>query len=260
MYQEKLYQSVKSLIDRHKFPHTCLVEGEYGCGKHTLVNFILENMGLAMLTLSSPISDETIEQMYLSPTPTIYLIEAESLKVRDQYALLKTLEEPLKNSYLIIICENRNILLNTILNRCQVFKFDPVKLEDLVEMFGTDQIPMYANTPGRVKEFSQFPTYEMIDYCEKILTKIGQANYSNSLNILGKIAFKDGDIGYPHNLFLYLLTNVCVDLYKKSLIPYLYVKIVNEWYSQSKIPHINKSQLCEKYLIRLKLVTENYGA
>ncbi len=56
---------------------------------------------------------------------------AEKMNNEAQSCFLKTLEEPKGNTLLILICSKVNILLPTILSRCQIVKFFPVSKNEL---------------------------------------------------------------------------------------------------------------------------------
>lgn len=57
------------------------------------------------------------------PNKVIIIYQAENLNLESQSALLKTIEEPGKNNYIIIITSKPSKLLPTILSRCQILKF-----------------------------------------------------------------------------------------------------------------------------------------
>jgi len=58
--------------------------------------------------------------------------EAEHLTQQSMNALLKTLEEPTRDTVLILTCSNRSRLLPTVVSRCQILRFPPVSHEKLV--------------------------------------------------------------------------------------------------------------------------------
>ena len=60
--------------------------------------------------------------------------DAERLTVSAQNALLKTLEEPEKNTVIILVCHNLEKILATIKSRCVVKKFGLVGEEDLMKI------------------------------------------------------------------------------------------------------------------------------
>lgn len=65
---------------------------------------------------------------YSSPVKTVLIREAERLTIPAQNALLKTLEEPPPNSLIILTTSKADLLLPTIVSRCQLIKL-PAKTE-----------------------------------------------------------------------------------------------------------------------------------
>lgn len=62
----------------------------------------------------------------------IIIIEnAEKMTTDAQDAFLKTLEEPPENTVFLLLAENLNILLPTIVSRCQIYQFKPVDMEEM---------------------------------------------------------------------------------------------------------------------------------
>ena len=62
----------------------------------------------------------------------VYIIDnAGGLTEEASNAILKTLEEPPANSVMILIVENLDALLSTILSRCQVVKFFPLGIDEV---------------------------------------------------------------------------------------------------------------------------------
>ena len=57
---------------------------------------------------------------YHDPVKTVVITQADKLTLPAQQALLKTLEEPPAHSQIILLCPNENLLLPTIVSRCQV--------------------------------------------------------------------------------------------------------------------------------------------
>ncbi|MEA3355500.1 MAG: hypothetical protein U9Q63_03390 [Patescibacteria group bacterium] len=67
-------------------------------------------------------------EIFLSKKPyknnknIVLIINSEKLTIPAQNALLKTLEEPPKNSLIILLTKNQNQLLETITSRCQIIQ------------------------------------------------------------------------------------------------------------------------------------------
>lgn len=85
------------------------------------------------------ISVEQVREMqkflYLTSFLNSYKIalidNAEELSESAQNALLKVLEEPRSKTILILICRDYNLLLPTIISRCQLLKFLPLSIEEI---------------------------------------------------------------------------------------------------------------------------------
>ena len=79
-----------------------------------------------------------IKDVYLKPFEArkkVYIIEgAEYMKHEAANALLKTLEEPPADSVIILLTENIKSLFHTIVSRCQVVKFFPLKLKEIEQI------------------------------------------------------------------------------------------------------------------------------
>ncbi|MFH1615716.1 MAG: DNA polymerase III subunit delta' C-terminal domain-containing protein [Planctomycetota bacterium] len=63
--------------------------------------------------------------------------EAEKLNNASQNALLKVLEEPAGNSFIILICTRLDKLLPTTQSRCQIVRFGPIEEQRIIEKLNT---------------------------------------------------------------------------------------------------------------------------
>ena len=63
--------------------------------------------------------------------------DADHLNVSAQNALLKTLEEPSSGVILILVAQNKEKLLSTVISRCQAKKFNPVSPGELDGIIGS---------------------------------------------------------------------------------------------------------------------------
>lgn len=64
------------------------------------------------------------------------IADAEALRDESQNALLRTLEEPAPFAHLILICSEPELLLPTIISRCQPVEFAPLSAEAVLERLG----------------------------------------------------------------------------------------------------------------------------
>jgi len=82
------------------------------------------------------IISDTAKKPFESGYKVIIIENAEKMTHDAQDAFLKTLEEPPENTVFLLLAENQNLLLPTIVSRCQVYQFKPVaakEIKDFVE-------------------------------------------------------------------------------------------------------------------------------
>ena len=77
------------------------------------------------------IRESLVQDIQIKPYNGLYKVyiidEAEKLTVQAQNALLKTIEEPPEYSVIIFLTNNDEIFLPTIISRCIIFKFRPLR-------------------------------------------------------------------------------------------------------------------------------------
>ena len=259
LFQERLLNKVDNYISTKTLPRTIMLEGQQGCGKHTLAKYIADKLEVEFLDITDNLNLETMENITLSVTPRVYFINSKDISVKEQNVILKFLEEPLKNSYIILSSENRNLLLNTVVNRCIILEFEIYTTEQLKQFLvegSNEYILQFANTPGRVIEFTNHNISGMVELATKMLTQIQIANYSNVLKIPNNINFSNNSELFDFDIFVYILINVAFDLYKQQKINYDVFNVTSQFYNDCSIPRIGKQHLFEHYLISLKRVFE----
>ena len=146
-------------IDFDKLPHGIIISGSKGLGKRLLANEIatkilskkLDSNELALIKSNNhpdffkldkekillhhityrkdKWDDEKGQRNvndFLSVTPSIsnnkvaLILNAQTMNAECQNALLKSLEEPAKNTFIIIVTDRNKSLLDTIYSRCQI--------------------------------------------------------------------------------------------------------------------------------------------
>ena len=194
--QTKLLEKLnKYNIDN--FPRSTMLIGEQGMGKHTLVNYIKDNiLHLPIVDITENLNKEYIDLIYLNPNPLIYVIDFTKITEKESNAMLKLIEEPIPTSFLILLVDNRNNVLNTILNRCIIFELEQYNTNDLKEFTkgckNEDLILNIVKSPGKILG-SNLDNYieDLYNLCNTIVTKINKASYLNTLSITDKINYKD---------------------------------------------------------------------
>ena len=269
--QDKLLHRINK-FDYDTFPQSSIFEGTIGCGKHTLVDYLHGKFNMTTEDISSKISNDMIMDIYTNPNPTLYIIDMIQLTKSKrvdilQNSLLKFIEEPPTNSKIIILCENKDSLLPTIQNRCQIFSFEKYSYNMLKEFAEDNNIDLESeellcvyDTPGKLLNISntKFNFSELKSLVNKIIDNVHRASIPNILTIPSQLNFDNSD-GYDIDVFLhymrisflermtdYSISNEQFNYLKKQ---YTYTCKVCEKF---KLPNVNKKSLFENYLIQLK--------
>lgn len=258
--QRKLLSVLETYLNNKTLPRTMLFEGTEGCGKHLVCSEIADKLSIPTEDITTKLSLETLENISLRPSPYIYIIDCSKISVREQNVILKFLEEPLKNSYIFLLCESKNRLLSTVINRCRCLSFESYTKEELKSFLKdntNDEVLKYAETPGMVILLEDAPLKDMESLANQIYDKLTVASYSNSLRIPAKFFYKEEKEGLLNfDLFVNILIDVACDKYAENRISYSAYMLTRTFYNDCNIPHINKQQLFEHFIIELKMLFE----
>lgn len=251
--QTKLLNKL-NMISLETLPKSLLLLGAFGCGKHTYATLLAKQVNLPIKDISSCLNLDTINSMYLSPQPIIYLIDNEAITIKEEGMLLKILEEPTENIFIVILAESKNYVLDTILNRCQIWEFSPYSEEELKVFSQDNTILSIAKTPGEIQLYLNQPLEEELNFCNIILDYARTANFASVLEASDKINFKDESEKYEYYSVINLLDYCAINKFKSGEIPYEVFILTHKLLINSKIKNINKKHLFENYLCNLKLL------
>lgn len=259
--QVKLLDKLKT-INLDNFPKSVLLLGEKGCGKHTYLKLIAEKLDLPSLDITETVSFEYILEIYSRTIPSIYYIDIDKFTEKKQNVILKLLEEPPVNAYIVILCSDKSLVLNTIMNRCIIFEFERYthqELESFVES-GLDSslICEIYNTPGQILSSNTDGINDLHKLCETIIDKIQLASYCNTLSISNKINYKDEYDKFDIYAFFNMMNYTILESYKKTsnniLVDYL-KKTVEFKRKFSQDNRLDKEKLFENYLSEMWLLS-----
>ncbi|WP_440250588.1 DNA polymerase III subunit delta' [Clostridium sp.] len=180
---EALINNFKQRCLKNTLSHAHLIAGEEGVGKGKLANILakfilngdLDREYVDIINYSSEKSSfgvddvrDIIEEVYKKPfekdKKVIIIHEGNKLTIQAQNALLKTIEEPPKGVYIIILCESLELILDTIKSRCEIYKLKPLTKSELYEYikikkFNYDEneiksaIAFSEGVPGRIDRY-----------------------------------------------------------------------------------------------------------
>jgi DNA polymerase-3 subunit gamma/tau len=134
--QDHIVSVLEGAIKKGELPHALLFSGTRGTGKTTLARIFARAIGTHELDTyeidaasNRGIDDirELKEAVYTMPYESpykVYIIDEVHMLTKEAFnALLKTLEEPPAHVIFILATTEEEKLLDTILSRCQVFRF-----------------------------------------------------------------------------------------------------------------------------------------
>jgi DNA polymerase-3 subunit gamma/tau len=134
--QQHIVNVLEGAIKKGEIPHALLFSGTRGTGKTTLARIFARAIGTSQVDLyeidaasNRGIDDirELKEAVHTVPYESpykVYIIDEVHMLTKEAFnALLKTLEEPPAHVVFILATTEEEKLLDTILSRCQVFRF-----------------------------------------------------------------------------------------------------------------------------------------
>lgn len=162
---KKILEFLVRSIDNNKISHSYLFIGLSNVGKFTVArefakkliafdkDLIVTHPDVHIINQEDKIKIEQIKELSryisLSPHSARYKVaiinNIERLGREAANALLKTLEEPPVNSILILIASSLEEVLPTIISRCQIVRFYPVKEQELLNELKQSNIAVSEN-------------------------------------------------------------------------------------------------------------------
>ncbi len=147
-YTDQLHQTIAG-IQNGTLSQTLLVSGPYGSGQRSFVSEVVNTaipqgfdspdvytVSLPQDKHSIPLAEVHKARDFLSRSPLVgrvkicIFFDADFLAVEGQNAVLKSIEEPHKSSYIFFVSDYKR-LLTTIVSRCQQIEIRPGKIQDI---------------------------------------------------------------------------------------------------------------------------------
>ncbi|MCI5628192.1 MAG: DNA polymerase III subunit delta', partial [Clostridium sp.] len=98
---------------------------------------------------------EVAKKPFESDKKVIIIHNGEKLTIQAQNAMLKTVEEPPKGVYIIILTESLQSILETIKSRCQVYKLTPLSNSEMTEFINRNLIDSTDNEKKLALSYSK---------------------------------------------------------------------------------------------------------
>jgi DNA polymerase III subunit delta' len=192
-------------ISTGSLSHAHLFVGEDGIGKSLLARYFAVKLlnkpeikqYVDILEFRSPknkksigvdeirgIIEEISKKPYEGDKKIIIIYEGDAITPQAQNAFLKTVEEPPAGVYIFILCENSDVILDTIKSRCQIHKLNRLSHEE-IKSYLKERYPYQSQKeldtalafssgiPGRADKFIEDETFKEIrDFAAKLLLNI----------------------------------------------------------------------------------------
>jgi replication factor C subunit 2/4 len=243
--QTDVIKSLKKVLETKNLPHL-LFFGPSGCGKtSTILALSKELFGEKLYNdrvIELNASDErginivrekikTYAKKSINPTADIppwkiiILDEADNMTSDSQFALRRIMEEYSKITRFCIICNYHNKIIDPINSRCALFRFKPIKQEDIIiklkDICVKENLTLSDEFLNQVITFSRGDLRKAINFLQKCQNRVGSILNQDILNEISGII--------PQDIFNILINGI---INKNSLIIDKQItEIINNGYS-----------------------------
>lgn len=180
--QEQIKEFIQKSVQRNKVSHAYILCGERGTGRRALAEMFAatlqcsagddavkpcgvcksckqmaggnqpdvivvnhEKKGIGVDEIRRQVNNSVLIKPYEGPYKVYIIPDADKMTEQAQNALLKTIEEPPGYAVLLLIAENIDMFLPTILSRCVILNLKPVSEAVIMEyLMDTFKLPDYA--------------------------------------------------------------------------------------------------------------------
>ena len=254
--QNKLLSKIDTYYIMNSLPKTMMFIGPAGCGKRTVAKYIAETFKLDYKEINEDITNTELEDYLHSTINTLYVINLNNFTEKQQNQFLKSIEEPSKSAYFVLLTTSEAGILNTILNRCVKYTFASYTKEEVEQITGSkvnDAAYNIFRTPGKLLNLTEASFQSIVDLADKLVKNIDKASYANTLSISTKINYKDLYNKIDFNLFFDAVEYLAFEDYKnnsneQSFIVY---KITNQFKQYATKTNLIKETLMLNYLTTL---------
>jgi len=190
--QEHIVKVLEGAIKKGEIPHALLFSGTRGTGKTTLARIFAKAVGTSSVDLyeidaasNRGIDDirELKEAVHTLPYESkykVYIIDEVHMLTKEAFnALLKTLEEPPAHVLFILATTEEEKLLDTILSRCQVFRF---------------RSPSRAVLAETVTDVAKREGFTLSPDAADLIAVAADGSFRDALGVTQKVILASGDI------------------------------------------------------------------
>jgi DNA polymerase III subunit delta' len=221
---KNIINSFKKRIESGEISHAHIIVGEDGIGKSKLartlainilggnedrnyvdiINYRCKKASFGVDDIREMV-DEINKKPFEGDKKIIIIYNGNKLTVQAQNALLKTIEEPPKGVFIILLCESLELILDTVKSRCQIYKLTPLKKDEVrlyiegmeLENYSNDEmnaaVAYSEGIPGKAEDFLKNSSLkDLRNMLIDLLYVLVKGNIKNLLDFEDKILlYKD---------------------------------------------------------------------
>lgn len=225
---------------------TCINCKRINTGNHPDVH-VIEPDGLSIKKGQIQTLQEEFSKTGVESKKKLYMIvHADRMTVNAANSLLKFLEEPNSQTIAILITEQVQQILPTILSRCQTISFKSLSPERLIEMFRTNGIephlaPLLAQLTNNLDEAIEYSQNDWFVQAQKIVLKLYEVLRKNPLEAM--VALQD-------NWFTHFKEKEQVDLGLDLLLLIFKDLLYIQLDKQEQIVYLNEKVRLEQFALQ----------
>lgn len=253
---QKKLMTILNNYNTINLPHAMLFVGPEGCGKHLMASYVATKCSLDLVLVDDAFSSEDINSFNYKTIKTLYLIDLNSYTEKQQNTILKILEDGSSTAYFVLIANSEAGVLNTVLNRCIKYTFEPYTKHEVEQITGTvvnEQAFTIFKTPGKLLNMTDSSFNNIIALAGSLVKNIHVAKYANALVISTKINYKDLYNKVDFNLFFDAVEYLALEDFKvnKTKRSFTIFKITNQFKQYATQSNLIKETLMLNYLTTL---------
>lgn len=220
---DEIKKCLKKDIDSFKISHAYMFSGIEAIGKRLIaLEFAKEILQTKTLEnspdfkyidikegkkeiLAEQIRDQIIDDVYIAPAVSrkkVYIINnADKMNRSASNALLKTLEEPPETVVIILITNNINSIIPTILSRAKKLEFIAIEsekiedyLKELYDYIEKDVVSFCNGSLGQVIKITNLLKEDKSKDVDNVIKAIENKNKYEALKEISNLDFQDNDI------------------------------------------------------------------
>lgn len=189
--QDHIVKVLEGAIKKDEIPHAILFSGTRGTGKTTMARIFAKAIGTSAVDLyeidaasNRGIDDirelkDAVHTLPYESKRKVYIIDEVHMLTKEAFnALLKTLEEPPAHVVFILATTEEEKLLDTILSRCQVFRF---------------RSPSRAVLASLVTDVAKKEGFTLAPEAADLIALAADGSFRDALGVTQKVILASGD-------------------------------------------------------------------